>query len=345
MWLWLFAALLVMLAVAVGAISLFLTTGAPEKNIDSANSANSGRVWRMLTLPGRPPVRIAARPERIVAANSGAADILAALIDPKRFAAVPVYVDQYAASRDFWKAHPEIPRFEHYQAEPILAAHPDLVVSSALQDANTTAWLEREKIPVLNFENFETFAGIRAAILKLGVAVGEEKRAVDLAGDFDRRLKEIEEMLGDTKRLRVLYYSNYGSGGFTVGSGGSQDEILLRAGGLNAAAELGIKGASSITFEQMLRLDPDVLVVCGEEGRESTQAKLLMGEPALAGLPAIKTGRIAAIPPRLFDALSQQVVDAVEILSRQLYPNLRNPSPLGGEGRASDSETGVRDRR
>ena len=288
--------------------------------------------WRTITLPGRARIEIPARPMRIVAANSGAADILSALIGVERFAAVPAQVDQYAAAQEFWKLHPEIPRFEHYRAEVLLGLRPDLVVTSAFQDPNTTALLKHQNIPVLSFENFETFDGIRAAIEKIGEAVGEEARARETRADFDARLKRVAARLEGKKPLRVLYYSNYGSG-FTIGAGGSQDEILRRAGGQNAAAKLGLKGPSPITFEQILRLDPDAIVVCGLEGRDSAQAKLIANEPALSSLRAIKSGRIAAVPGSLFDALSPQVVDAVEILARQLYPEVFLESrSFGGSG-------------
>lgn len=286
----------------------------------------------MIALPGRAPIEIPARPMRIVAANSGAADILSALIGVERFAAVPTQVDYYAAAHEFWKLHPEISRFEHYRAEVLLGLRPDLVVTSAFQDANTTAVLKHHGIPVLSFDNFETFDGIRAAMGKIGEAVDETARASQAAADFDARLSRVASRLAGKKPLRVLYYSNYGSG-FTTGAGGSQDEILRCAGGSNAAAELGLKGPSPITFEQILRLDPDAFVVCGAEGRDSAQAKLIANEPALSSLRAIKSARIAVVPGRLFDALSPQVVDAVEILASQFYPEASADSrALGAPG-------------
>lgn len=81
-------------------------------------------------------------------------------------------------------------------------------------------------------------------------------------------------------------------------------------------------GPAAITFEQILKLDPDVIVVCGDAGLDSPQVRLIVNEPVLSKLRAVSGRRIAVVPTRLFDALSQHVVDAVEMLSPQFFPEV-----------------------
>ncbi|MCY3023183.1 MAG: ABC transporter substrate-binding protein [Planctomycetota bacterium] len=286
--------------------------------------------------PGGRKVVIAAQPERILPADSSTADILAALVEPRRMVAVPATADSFAGAREFFARHPEIPRFQQFQAETLLALKPDLVLAVVFRDNATVDQLEQRGVPVLKFEHFRDFAGIRGSFMAVGLAVGEGEKAQALAEDFDRRLAAVARAVAGRPRPRALFYSRYDQG-FAVGTGESQDEVLRRAGARNAAAELNLVGHVRFTLEQMLTLKPDYIVVGGDRGLDSPQARIVLSEPILAELPAVKERRIAVVPDRYATSVSQYVVDAVEILARQLHSDafpqssIRNPqSAIGG---------------
>lgn len=257
-------------------------------------------------------------PQRIVIANTGAADILSKLIDLKRIAAVPDQVEMYAADGEFWKAHREIPRFDKFQAEIILSFKPDLVVSSAMQDSGAAEAIKAQKIPILYLKDFDSIEGIRNSIRTIGETVGAVDAASKMIVEFDARLAKVKKEIGDAKPVPVVIYSNFGSG-YTVGAGTCQDDLLRAAGGLNLAAEAGMRGNAPLTFEQLLRFDPEYILVMGNEGLESPQAKLILNDPVLKELRAVKARHIAVVPGRKFDALSQYAAEAVEIIAGQIH--------------------------
>lgn len=268
-------------------------------------------------------VVIAARPMRILPSDCATADVLTALVDPKRIVALPDSVNIYGGATAFYLAHPatEIPRFLNFNAETVISLKPDLFFFTAYREQSVLPLIESQGIPVVKFENFRTLAGVRASILAVGAACGEDEKAEKLAVEFDRRLKAVETAVASKDRPRVMGYSNWGDSGFIVGTGESQDEVLWRAGALNAAEDLHLAGHPNCSFEQLLKADPDWFVVFGDDGLNSAQAKFLLNEPALAGLKAIKNRHIAVIPDKFYTALSQYVVDAVEILAKQLHPD------------------------
>ena len=312
--LWLIPAAMLCLVIYIFVNAL----SAPRLAVACAPQLASGDFPRTLTESSGKKVLIASRPMRIIPANSGMADIAVALVEPSRIAAVSSTVDEFAADRAYFAAHPEIVRFVGYKAEVVLALKPDLVLVS-WQNPATTALLEEHGIAVLNFEMFRTFAGIRASILSVGNAVGEDEKAAKLAEEFDRKLAEIETKIAGRTRPRVLSYSNYGSGGYVVGAGESQDEVMRRAGAINAAADAGLKGHLTISFEQIMKLDPDWIVVVGNDGLKSPQAQLMLNEPSLAQLSAVRNRRIAVVPDDIYSSISQYVVKAVEILAKQIH--------------------------
>jgi iron complex transport system substrate-binding protein len=246
--------------------------------------------------------------------------VLSVLIEPARIAAVPDTVEGYAGAKKYFADHPEIPRFIKFNAETLLSLKPDLVFAASFHDGGVLQRVRDTGVPVVRFSRFQTFAGIRAYIQAVGLAVGEDEKVAALLADFDQRLEHVARGVAGRKRPRVLAYSNYSGHGTVVAGGESQDELLQRAGALNIAAEMKLKGHPNFSFEQILKADPDWLVVAGDEGLNSPQAQILLNDPVLQELQAIKQRRIAVVPDRYFSSISHYIIDAVEILAAQLHP-------------------------
>ena len=314
---WLLPLALLALIVYVGASAL---RGAPRtvEKPPVAADPNAAEFPRTLIENGGHEVVIQTRPMRIVPSDCGPADMLSALVDPTRIAALPQTVDTYGAAQDFYRARADIQRYAKFTSETMLELKPDLVLFTTYREPAIAAYLESHGITVVRFENFKTFDGICGAILAVGHATGDDAKARAAVEEFDRRLKAVETAVAGKKRPRTLGYSNYGQGS-AVGTGESQDEVIRRAGADNAAAEMNLSGHPNFTFEQLLRLNPDWIVVGGDKGLESTQAQLLLSQAELSGLKAIQERHIAVIPDRYYSSISQYVVEAVEILAKQLH--------------------------
>jgi iron complex transport system substrate-binding protein len=317
--LWLLPLTLLGLVVYVGIAALHNDVRPPAKAPTVVDGSASGFPRTLIQEGGREVV-IKARPTRVVPSDCGPADMLAALIEPGRMAALPGPVDTWGGATDFYAAHPEIPRFQNFNSETVFSFKPDLVLFTTYRDAAIATYLETHGVTVVRFDNFKTFNGIRGAMLAIGHALGEDEKTKVVVDDFDRRVKAIETALAGRKKPRVIGYSNYGTG-FVIGANESQDEVLRRAGAINAAVEMNLAGHSNFTFEQMLKANPDWIVTFGDDGLNSQQAQFLLNEPTLAGMEAIKQRHIAVVPDRYYSAISQYIVNAVEILARQLHPD------------------------
>ena len=318
--------------VPVGMLALVVSIGVSALKIEPparlpGASATTGAFPRTITEPSGRQVVIPARPERVFIGEAGSADVLSEILDPKRIAAWPFTVDKWAGNQAYFAAHPEVKRFQAFNAETVLSYKPDLVLCAAFQDAGTIAAIHEAKVPMLRLEAFHSWDGIRSWIEALGAAVGEEEKAGKLIADCETRLAAVEKAVAGRAKPRVLAYSNHGGNGSAVGSGETQDEVIRRAGGINAAAETGMKGFGPFTFEQMLKLKPDVILVTGSDGLNSRGAQFLLKEPLLAELPAIKEKRIVVLPSKYYDATTQYVVYGVELLARQLHPDAFKAAP------------------
>jgi iron complex transport system substrate-binding protein len=266
----------------------------------------------------------APRAHRIVPASARAIEFLADLVDPERVAGLPEQGFEYAtlgADEARWKA---LPRFTSYLAEPVLALGPDLVLCDPWQSVETNQRLAEAGVQVLLLPDTITWQAGARVLEDLGRVLGVEERARESVAGLERRVAALGERTAARGRQRGMSYSNFGSQGFGAGTETTIDEILRLAGLENAAA--GRVGHVSMTFEDLILLDPDVIVVstplhtdAGHAGdRGGASETVLYSEPSLAGLRAVRERRIARLAPGLFACASQRVVDAAETLVSEL---------------------------
>jgi iron complex transport system substrate-binding protein len=262
-------------------------------------------------------------PSRILPANTAAAEFLATILGGEgasRLAALPEQVDAYS-SLDFrgppWSS---IRRFSRYEPEPLIALHPDLVVTHAWQAADTTDVLRAQGIPVVVLASARSYEDIRDSIEALGRAIGAQDEASKAIARLDGRIAELGRNASHRSGLRALEYSNSGTGGWTAGKDTTADAMLRLAGMRNAAAEAGFEGHANLDAERLIAIDPDVIVV-GAPARDdvgSPTRAVLEGTSAFALLSAVKAGRIVVLPASLLSSDSPCLVDAAERLASEV---------------------------
>ncbi len=264
--------------------------------------------------PHGSPTGAAGVPRRIASVNVAADEILADLVPPERVVAVSAYVDDPGLSNAAGRYPDHVPRIRA-ELETMLALHPDLVCTNPYNSADFLEVLHQSGLATFRFEEVTSFDGIRAGVLALGTRVGEQERARDLVDAMDRRLAEVARALeGVASRPRVYYWA----AGWTAGRDTTIGELIGRAGAVNAAAEGGRSGMFELSLEQVLALDPDVLVLDARDSLADLPGREL--PPQLRGLRAVREGRVLHIPGRALGAISHHVVSGVEALARALHP-------------------------
>lgn len=261
--------------------------------------------------------RIETKGEHVVAANTAAAEYLYFILPTARVAAVPEQVAAYSSLSFDQAGWQDVQRLARYSADPVLAAHADLVVTHAWQEPETTSLLQKQGVPVLVLPSAGSWDDLARNLRTLGKVLHCEKAAekeILRRGDIvDRLAREA------TKRpkLRALVYSNDGNGGWAAAKDTTADAVLRMTGLRNVAAEAGLTGHAQVDFDRLLVLDPDLLVlVAPSKGQEkSTTLATLEATPAVQGLRALKEKKIVLVPDALLTSDSITMVDAADLLA------------------------------
>jgi len=248
----------------------------------------------------------------VASLNLTADELLVEMLPPERLIAVTRWADDPEMSNVAGRVPAAAVRLPRADLERLVSLRPDLVVVSEYTDADFLRLLEKSGLRHQTMSGLETFAGIRAAILDLGRAVGTPERAARLAARFDAVLAELVRRLEGEPRPRVLYWADP----HTAGAGTAIGSLLEAAGATNVARELGLHGIVPLAGEKAFAAEPDAFVVTEGSGA----ATALRRHPLLSRTRAVREGRVVEMPNRLLVALSDHAADAAWWLASRLHP-------------------------
>jgi iron complex transport system substrate-binding protein len=267
-------------------------------------------------------VTIYKQPLRIVTISLGHDEVTFALVPKDRVVATSIYTQDVDQSNVAHLAEglPEITS----DAEVIITQTPDIVIASPFTSLELIDALERLGLTVLQTDLHNDPDGRRQDILLLGYAYGVEERAIEVVQEIEEReasLRSVWESKPLGERVRVMSATLYSGSLYTAGAGSTEGEIINAAGGINVAADAGLEHNPIISYESLIAMDPEVIFIPqpavwgGEDFMND-----LMANPALAGVPAIRDGRVFIADPGFFTTLSFWNLRGAEELARVLWP-------------------------
>jgi iron complex transport system substrate-binding protein len=299
---------------------------APASTAPAKSAAGLPRFPRSVALGDGGSLLVPAEPRRVVPASATAVDLVAALIDAERVAGVPEQALDFSSLGEPGGAWARIPRFYSYLAEPVLALAPDLVLADPWNQPETTQRLREAGLPLFVLPEVRGWEDARALLRLGGELLGAERRAEELLADLDARVERLRAGAGKRGGVRALCYSNFGGTGWTAGTGTTVHAMMELVGLENVAAEGGREGHYMLGFEALLAHDPELILTsrplregsgpAGDRGGASRE--LLLSEPSLRSLAAVREGGILALPARFFATGSHELVAAAEALALEV---------------------------
>ena len=250
-------------------------------------------------------------PQRIVSLGPSTTEIVASL---------GLVARMVARSRwDQWpnavRVVPEIGDAIRPNLERIVAARPDVVVLYAGADnASAVQALRRAGIPVLSLR-IDTIEDFLHAVDTLGAVLGQRDKADSIQGALRSRLRAVSARRNKGEAVRV-FMPVWDAPLMTVGAGSFLNELVAIAGGQNIYHDRAAP-SFSISLEDVIRRDPDVILAGPKKARE------IMRDPRWRALRAVRNGRVLSYDTTLVSQPSTRLGEAAASLATLLAPSVR----------------------
>lgn len=258
---------------------------------------NCGETWSLHQSP----------PQRILALNQHAADLVLALEAGPALAAVSYIDDDASALTDNrYRGVPLLSR-KYPSPEVFYAGRFDLVIGgfySAFRDGvGPRRDLARHGIASYLLENAcvterpsSGFSAIEQDLRTLGRLLGRQPQAEHLIARQQEDLKHAHQLAAGHPPLKVFYLDSETRGLDSEGQQGFVTELIANAGGRNVLADIDLHRVT-VDAETLLQLDPDVLLLADAVwSTAAAKRSYLARHPALSHLRAVKEKRLIDLP-------------------------------------------------
>lgn len=158
-------------------------------------------------------------------------------------------------------------------------------------------------------------------ILDIGKIFGVEDTAEAFVEDQKNRIKAVQDKIKDKEPIKVLVYDSGNDGVFTCSGSNFESLLIDLAGGKNLFDDLNDKQWVTVSYEEILARDPDIILIHDYDS-PSIEEKIreIQSNPILAQLDCVKNKRFAAIT--LESVLpGDRMAYAVERMAQEFYPD------------------------
>lgn len=253
------------------------------------------------------PVVLQAPPQRIVALDSPAVEVLYAIGAGDRLVGTHEYVFYPPEVADV----PKVGDAFNLNVERVAELEPDLIYTVFdLQNPQ----LEALGIPVLYLASPTTLAEIPERMRMWGRITGQVEAAEELASATEASFLELLGKLASVEQGPRVFHD---LGEFwTTGPDTFQGDMYRFLKAQNIAHD--VSGWAQISVEVLVERDPEVVIA-------SFGAEAYEDNPALANVSAVKNGRVHSLDvsqTTLISVEGPRIVQGLEVLAKLLYPEL-----------------------
>lgn len=211
--------------------------------------------------------------------------------------------------------------------ESFVVLNPDIVFSGhTLSDGSINTIQQKfGDIPVVDVEGDNNITNIIPSIQFLGTILGEENKADDLINFYNKVLNQVNNNVAliPAEEKKKVYYARDPTGLQTNPAGSSHTQLIEMCGGVNVAEVPLTKGSAQISMEQIIKWDPDVIIV----GNPAFYQRVYH-DPLWQNVKAVKNKEVYLVPNSPFNWFESppgaNSIIGIAWTAKVLYPDIFN---------------------
>ncbi|NLW07240.1 MAG: ABC transporter substrate-binding protein, partial [Clostridia bacterium] len=163
----------------------------------------------------------------------------------------------------------------------------------------------------------ETIDQVLANIRTAGIITDAVSAAEELANSLEQRVKAVKEKVAVSSRMPTVFFEVWDEPLMTAGPGSFIDDLIVTAGGINVAADVGQRFAE-FSLEVLLERNPDFYII----NDHAHQPQDIKERPGYGGLKAVQKDQVYAITDDLVTLPGPRIIDGLEEMAKIIHPEL-----------------------
>jgi iron complex transport system substrate-binding protein len=269
------------------------------------------------------PIEIPDRPLRLVSLAPSITETVYALGRGEWLVGVTAVCDYPPPAR----ALPKVGGIAAPNLEQIVRLRPDVVFATA--EGNSRDLLDQlERVGLATFAlRPDSYAGVLESILAVGRALAADQPARRVVDELERSVRLVRELVSGQSRPRVLYLI-WADPLIAAGATTYLDDLLELAGGRNIVWER-TGSYPRLDWEQVVGRAPEVILLA-DHREDSERAASGSGDmppdwQSWQVIPAIRTGRVLAVPSNTILRPGPRLGEGLARLARAIHPEVFGP--------------------
>lgn len=271
-------------------------------------------------------ITIEEKPSRIFPLSLEVAEIVLDLVEPEKIVAATNGIDDPLLSTKVdvaEKIEGRIGAQVNIDPEEIISYDTDLLLLTKMfgeqEEAENT--LKQLDTPILSFDSIVTTEQYLDVTRTIGKAVGEESKAEKLIASIEEKINSLQQQIPEEESPSVLILSEIGGdlGPFMLGPTNISYDLLKLAGATPAVDTIELERSAPASIEQVLKTDPDYILLVDFFGKGEESFNELMNDPGWNTLKTVEEGNIKLIEAKYIVNPNSKNVDGLEMLIDWFY--------------------------
>ena len=289
---------------AVAAVCLSLAvSGCGPRQAATDPSQQTASVYATMTDDAGRTVTLTQKPQRVVVLSTSLLNFAAAVDGPLVGRATVKSEDM--SIPESYQAVPDVGPVYNVSVEKILELQPDLVIASAIQHQKLIPQLEQNHIPVIALRS-KTYEEVKRNMEFFGKIYGKEDLAQQKIGQMDQDIAAITSKLPKVHTKAVILHATPSSVTAQLpNSIAGNIAAILKLDNIASNAQPADPNVEKVPYsmEAIVEQDPDVIFFTSMGPSEKVEERIrqdVQGNPAWAGLRAVRQGRVYVLPEHYF---------------------------------------------
>lgn len=206
-----------------------------------------------------------------------------------------------------------------FSLEKLISLQPDLILATGFTQPQQLQQLQRLGLPVVQFQQPDSFLESCTQLIELGRLLGLKTRAENIVAEMQQKVTRLQEQVASLDRPKVFLQIGaqplHGATGNTF-----SDDYISFSGGINITRQ---QQSGKVSREKVLADNPDVIIIAIMGSETGIAAREKAAWHHFASLGAVQNNRVHVINPDLACSPSPATfVEALHIICSYIHPEV-----------------------